>query len=168
MKFSKGFTLIELLVVIGILSILVVGLIAALNPAEQLKRAGDARRKSNVAGLGKALEEYYITNGSYPPANSSWMQTLVTGGQLKSLTPQVSGTANCWLDTSRNSVNNYCYYFFGSNVVVWTNAESRDEISGCGSGSHNPPDTYLAYDSSVGRVCLKCNWTPGGAGTCFD
>ena len=75
LKKTKGFTLIELIVVVGILSILAVVGIAALNPVEQFKKASDSRRKSDLAQIQKAVEVYYQDNGSYP-LSDSYMITI--------------------------------------------------------------------------------------------
>lgn len=69
-KFSdseKGFTLVELIVVIGILSVLAVGSIIALNPFSQFQKANDSKRKTDLAQVQRALETYYQDNGKYPP-----------------------------------------------------------------------------------------------------
>jgi len=65
MKKEKGFTLVELIVVIGIIVILAAILIAALNPAELIKRARDTRRINDLAALNRALA-YYLADVEYP------------------------------------------------------------------------------------------------------
>lgn len=63
-----GFTLLELLVVIGIIGILVgIGTIAY-SSAQQ--RARDSRRRGDIGVVGKALEQYYAENLSYPADTS--------------------------------------------------------------------------------------------------
>ena len=57
-KFTTGFTLLELLIVIGILAILASITFVALNPAEQLKKARDSRRLSDLKSLDKAISIY--------------------------------------------------------------------------------------------------------------
>lgn len=63
---SRGFTLIELILVTGLASILMVGLIALINPSLQLKKARDAERKSDLKQMQVALEIYRSDQGSYP------------------------------------------------------------------------------------------------------
>jgi prepilin-type N-terminal cleavage/methylation domain-containing protein len=61
--FKKGFTLIELLIVIALLGALAVGLLAALDPFEQLKKGTDTGTR-NTAGefQGAAIRFYAIKN----------------------------------------------------------------------------------------------------------
>jgi len=66
-KKVQGFTLIELIIVIAILGILAVAVLSAINPLEQIRKANDARRRSNAAELLNALERYTATYaGAYP------------------------------------------------------------------------------------------------------
>lgn len=63
---SPGMTLIELIVVIVIIGVLAGLLLGAINPIEQVQRARDARRKSDLANVQRALELYYQDKGAYP------------------------------------------------------------------------------------------------------
>ncbi len=66
MKKLKGFTLIELLLVIAIISILLVVVFAALNPATRLQESRDARRWNDVNQVLTAVHECLVDNdGSF-------------------------------------------------------------------------------------------------------
>lgn len=66
-KKSAGFTLIELLIVITIIATLAVTVFVALNPAQRLKDAKDARRTSDVDTILTAIHAAIVDNkGSYP------------------------------------------------------------------------------------------------------
>jgi len=65
MKKSSAFTLLELLVVIGIIGLLVA--IGTISYSSAQQRARDARRRSDLEAISRALEQYYAFNsGSYP------------------------------------------------------------------------------------------------------
>ncbi|MCS7093375.1 MAG: type II secretion system GspH family protein [Patescibacteria group bacterium] len=74
MKQKKFFTLIEVLIVIILVGSLT-GMITG-NFLNSLKKARDARRKSDLEQIKKALELYYEDKGGYP-------QTLTFGSELK-------------------------------------------------------------------------------------
>ncbi len=61
----------ELLVVIGILTILAVGLLAAIDPLEQLKKARDTNARKAAVETLSAFQRYYATHGDYPWALST-------------------------------------------------------------------------------------------------
>lgn len=62
----RGFTLIELLTVIAVLGILVAGAMIVINPIDQLQKANDETRKSDLVQIQKAMERYDKDHGSYP------------------------------------------------------------------------------------------------------
>ncbi len=63
---NKGFTLMELLIVIGVLGILAAGLLAAIDPFEQLKKARDSNYRSGGIELLQSLQRYYANHGYFP------------------------------------------------------------------------------------------------------
>ena len=65
-RFTKGFTLMELLIVIGVLGILAAGLLAAIDPFEQLKKARDTNNRSAAIELLQSSQRYYATHGYLP------------------------------------------------------------------------------------------------------
>ncbi|HRN96582.1 MAG TPA: prepilin-type N-terminal cleavage/methylation domain-containing protein [Candidatus Levybacteria bacterium] len=82
-KLHSGFTLIELLVVMGVLGTLAAGLVMVINPSGQLGKARDAKRKSDLAQIQRALEVYYDDYNEYPAslldlktASASYMEKV--------------------------------------------------------------------------------------------
>ena len=69
MRKNNGFTIVELLIVIVVIGILAAITIVAFNGVQ--KRARDSQRVSDAQGIVKALEQYKILNGSYPPVSFS-------------------------------------------------------------------------------------------------
>ena len=63
---NKGFTLMELLIVIGVLGILAAGLLAAIDPFEQLKKARDTNNRSAAIEMLSSLTRYYANHGAFP------------------------------------------------------------------------------------------------------
>ncbi len=63
---SKGFTLIELLIVIALLGALAVGLLAALDPFEQLKKGTDTGIRNTVSEIHGAVIRYYAIKNNMP------------------------------------------------------------------------------------------------------
>lgn len=49
------------------------GLIAVLNPLTQIQKSKDAKRKSDLSQIQKALEIYYQDNGRYPASSSGFV-----------------------------------------------------------------------------------------------
>ena len=66
MRKFKGFTLIELLIVIALLGALAVGLLAALDPFEQLKKGTDTGTRNTVSEVQGAVVRYYALKGWMP------------------------------------------------------------------------------------------------------
>lgn len=68
MRNNKGFTLIELLVVIGILAVLLAITLIAVNPAAQLQKSDDTKRRADVNAILNAVNQYMIDNNGTVPA----------------------------------------------------------------------------------------------------
>ncbi len=95
---KKGFTLIELLIVIALLGALAVGLLAALDPFEQLKKGDDTGVRNTVSETQGAIIRYYAIKNFMPWSGVSSigpvdmltgfstlnMQSVIDSGELKS------------------------------------------------------------------------------------
>lgn len=93
-KQNAGFTLMELLIVIGVLGILAAGLLAAIDPFEQLKKARDSNYRSGAIELLSATQRYYANHGYLP-----WRNPLSNGVGTCSDTSTGAG-ADLLADTS--------------------------------------------------------------------
>ena len=130
---KKAFTLVELLIVIAILGILAVGILIALDPVEQIRRATDATVLSSSGDIKSALDRYYASKLYFPwcestsPAGgctfvagcdpstaylldagcgSTVLNQLVNTGELKSNPPaNISSVVNVVLGASGTSFN---------------------------------------------------------------
>jgi prepilin-type N-terminal cleavage/methylation domain-containing protein len=110
---SKGFTLIELLVVITIIATLAVVVFVALNPAQRLEDARDARRTSDVDSLLTAIHQSIVDNkGSLPtnmPAAGTEAQigTAASGCAIATGGCSVTQAACVDLMTGTNNLSKY-------------------------------------------------------------
>lgn len=78
---QKGFTLVELLIVIGILAILLVITLIAINPARQFSQANNTKRRSDVNAILNAINQYMADNkGSVPVGITITLQGISNTG----------------------------------------------------------------------------------------
>ena len=102
----RGFTLIELLIVIALLGALAVGLLATIDPFEQLKKGRDTSMRNTVSEFYNANLRYYATKAAFPiPITAGFagavypdaipaVDTLVNAGELKDRFTELAGTGN--------------------------------------------------------------------------
>ena len=114
---KKGFTLIELIIGITILALLAVGLLAALDPAEQFAKARDTSTRNTLLEVFGAIQRFEAAQESYPGTISTVLTdngagvalrtagtpptynlgdavgALVTAGELKPNFKNAAGTA---------------------------------------------------------------------------
>jgi prepilin-type N-terminal cleavage/methylation domain-containing protein len=102
MKKTSGFTLIELLIVVALLGALAIGLLATIDPFEQLKKGRDTATRNTATEFYNANLRYYGTKGVFAFASpattelsglSAVIATLVSAGELKSSFENAAGTA---------------------------------------------------------------------------
>lgn len=108
---NKGFTLIELLIVIALLGALAVGLLASIDPFEQLKKGNDTSVRNMVSEVYNASIRTYASQGVFPwnlsnqvakplddatmtSAPEDYIGKIVAAGELKSDFVNLAGTGN--------------------------------------------------------------------------
>lgn len=74
----KAFTLIELLVVIGVLSVLLVITLVAINPARQFSLANNTKRRSDVNSILNAIHQYAADNKGVLPTGITATAQVIT------------------------------------------------------------------------------------------
>lgn len=119
---KKGFTLIELILIISILGILSVGVLTALNPIAQIQKANDAKRKSDISQVQRALELYYQDNNAYP-ASTSDFKISINGSAVAwgsswepyiNVLPQDPVSTNVYIYYSPVNSNGQTYYLYAN------------------------------------------------------
>lgn len=173
--FSKGFTLIELIVVMAVLGVLATIVLVALNPLEQFAKGRDAQRKTTLGQLARALQAYATSTSLYPavgaasptptagptptgvlptsapPLAGTWIDTLVSAGEVKS--PPAAVTYSTGSGCGTNVQSGYCYLpnAAKTEALVFVKLESKAETSKCTAGS--PYFLYSSVDNKTGVVC---------------
>lgn len=153
--------MIELLIVVGILGILAAGLLAAIDPLEQLKKGRDTTKRNIAVEYNNALTRYFAVQGQFPwssasfgPSNlnaisASVTQTLTAAGELKSSFNQgLPGGAGTGLSVYSPS---------NESVLVCFHPESKS-IRGDPSTLYNSSGATLAGcpDSDGTPACYWC------------
>ena len=161
MKNGAGFTLIEVLVVVGLIGVLVGGLLTIVDPRAQIGKANDAKRKSELTQLQRALETYYQDNGKYPNSTGAAGNYAISGS--------IGGWGGSWpsymakvpkdpTDPTRKYVyyipascsNNQCYYLYAS-------LERASDPQACNNGGS--VCTSIGSNGLVANVCGGvCNY----------
>jgi len=97
---NAGFTLIELLIVIALLGALAVGLLAALDPFEQLKKGDDTGVRNTVSELQGAIIRYYAIKNQMPWGATTLALTNASVGYSVVNIPEVVNTGELKKDFS--------------------------------------------------------------------
>lgn len=102
----KGFTLIELLIVIVIIATLAVTVFVALNPAQRIKDANNARRTTDVETVLTAIHAYIVDNKGSLPLGLPTSETQIGSSGTGCDTPAGCGTVTaCW--NAQANLTNY-------------------------------------------------------------
>jgi len=157
---NHGFTLIEILIVVAILAILI--LMSIFYYQRHLMRSRDARRKSDLAKIKVAFEEYYNDHYCYPDP----VLTLNCGSD--DLSPYLKGVL---CDPYTNDP--YPYFSLGEDYCngyrLLADLEIDDDLDitgiGCDpqTGCGWPEDADYNYGVAVGDTIGGSNWSLRGS-----
>lgn len=156
----KGFTLIELLIVIALLGALAIGLLATIDPFEQLKKGRDTSMRNTVSEYYNANLRYYSTKGEFPWENlngtegtaanvytmSDVSAELISAGELKERFVELAGTANL------------------ANIYVNSTSETHMTVCFDPESKSFDEDPNTVYDASGGTATLT-DCKAAGAGS---
>ncbi len=177
---KRGFTLIELLVVMAILGILAVIGLGSFSSAQA--KARDARRKSDLNGIAKALEVYYNDHGRYPIGETSTGRILGCADDFAD--PRVAcdwegsmrvGETTYMPELPKDPKGNYYYFSLpannGASYVLFARLENTEDpavpvlLSGQ-PGAYNSINTFQSFCRSSGLT--KCNYVITSSNTTVD
>lgn len=158
---SKGFTLIELLVVIGLIAVLAGTVLAVFNPFGQIQKSQDAKRKSDLAQIQRALELYYQDNGRYPPSNGNYQITGAAWGASW-------GTYMAILPADPTASKRYVYFTpalgNGQTYYLYTNLDRGNVDPQACSGGNDCPNVPAPRQCGGNTFCnfglSSANTTP--------
>lgn len=153
----RGFTLVELLIVISVLAVLITGLIVVIDPSTQLQKTNDAKRKSDLAQIQRALETYYQDNRVYPPNPSA------NDYRIKGLDGNTVDWGSSWqpfmsaLPKDPSSSKNYVYYVTSNGQTYYLYASldrGANDLQACNGGA---ACASLPANASCGALTI-CNF----------
>lgn len=156
----------ELLIVIGVLGILAAGLLAAIDPFEQLKKAKDNNNRSATIELLQALQRYYANHGDFPwnmPAYSNNIcgkgvsQNLegfgyITTSAMSIQNPRFAECLITVLTEDGELKSTYIQGLGGVDIYVGSDPQDRSDVTVCfepksKSGMLDPSTKYLVNNS---------------------
>lgn len=158
MNTKNGFTLIEVIIAVSVLAVLVAFILSTLNPFAQFQKSRDARRKSDLSQVQKALEQYYQDHQQYPPSSGDPSYYIMDTSTNPS-TPVVWGNSTpVWqkyievLPKDPDAQKRYIYLTGSNNQMYWL-------YSALDRGSKDP-------DVCSGGVCQNTQGVNCGSSAC--
>ena len=131
-------------------------MIVTLNPTTQFQKANDARRKSDLAQIQRALEVYYNDHGSYPGSVNNKINDPQNGGQIN--------WGSSWgnfmdiVPKDPGSGANYAYFQTqnGQGYRLYATLDWTKDPTSCNGGSACPH----APGGACGKACLYAVTSP--------
>ena len=88
---NKGFTLIELVIATSLILLFLTATVLIVRPVEQLKKARDNKRISDLSLIDRVITEYKVDYGSYPDTTDTLRTSTTLPQGNSSLTNSTSG-----------------------------------------------------------------------------
>jgi prepilin-type N-terminal cleavage/methylation domain-containing protein len=161
---TKGFTLVELLIVIALLGALVIGLLTALDPIEQIRRGRDAGIRNTASEFFNANIRYYTNKYQFPWGTSGIAATnayamgsditaLINAGELKANFYDRAGSSTL----SKMLVNSTSATDFSVCMRPDSKSIQRDPATVFGSDGLTSATTCKSQTSGTGGIdCYIC------------
>ncbi len=182
---NKGFTLMELLIVIGVLGILAAGLLAAIDPFEQLKKARDSNYRSGAIELLQSFQRYYSNHGYFPWRASGSQcatdnaDTLAPASPVSSLaaaTVKVGSTQEAEIGSCLSDLvadgELKATFSQGLNTTVYVSSWSKTDVRVCYSpeskSNRNDPGIGLHVEGTPELIAVGCSEAQKLAGECVQ
>ena len=180
----------ELLIVIGVLGILAAGLLAAIDPFEQLKKARDTNNRSAAIEFLGSSQRYYATHGYLPwykmtgavydctSATIDELRVAATDYPFATVLVNKVGTTGHDADM-KTCVDNTLEvdgeikdtFFDGLSTTLYVTSGSQTRVGVCfpPESKSNRSDAQTAYNkSTAGVVSLGCTTLQRDAGDCLQ
>lgn len=184
MKRATGFTLMELLIVIGVLGILAAGLLAAIDPFEQLKKARDSNYRSAGLELLSGVQRYYANHGYFPwtntgseckTATSEILDPAVTASMSAKQLKMGAGNMNEFTACLQDLVNDgelKATFSEGLNTYVYLSTWGKTSVRVCyapeSKSNRADKSTNMHIDGTSGDLVVGCDETQKDSGLCVQ
>jgi len=167
---AKGFTLIELLIVIALLGVLAVGLLAALDPFEQLKKGTDTGTRSTVSEVQGAVIRYYAIKGWMPwCTGTSLCSDMSTAAVNLSTSPM--DTALSRISNAGELKTNFTELASSNLGKIYVHSSDNQSVSVCfqpqSKSFRCDPNTRYDKDGTVHSPATDCTNSCGSQTTCY-
>lgn len=135
---QKGFTLIELIIVMGIFGVLCIGLVVAVNPVENIRKASDVLVINDISALSRGAEAYSASHDGFYPAT---YEELKASDEVRIEEQQPDG------------YDPYVYEALPSGCVSGISCTAIS-ITGNLKGRKYSAAPYVKFESQKGKVCF--------------